>query len=178
MSAPTLVFDSMKHYETEAKRMSGKVITGDLIQFAKEGKFDVIVHGCNCMCRMGAGIAKQIKEDFPEAWVADQNTKLGDESKLGSYCVAAIKIHYKEDDPDNKDGYWLKEKTIFVVNAYTQYGWKGLNGVSKPITQLDRIQLIPTLYQMQAKLYGLGFQSSFPWSLSGLCARRNRFLSV
>ena len=32
-------------------------IEGDLIEFAKEGRLDVITHGCNCMCTMGAGIA-------------------------------------------------------------------------------------------------------------------------
>jgi O-acetyl-ADP-ribose deacetylase (regulator of RNase III) len=30
-----------------------KVIKGDLIQLAKDGKFDLIVHGCNCFCTMG-----------------------------------------------------------------------------------------------------------------------------
>ena len=37
-------------------------IKGDLIKFAINGKFDVIIHGCNCFCTMGAGIAKTIKE--------------------------------------------------------------------------------------------------------------------
>jgi O-acetyl-ADP-ribose deacetylase (regulator of RNase III) len=29
-------------------------IDGDLIKLAKEGKFDVIAHGCNCHSTMGA----------------------------------------------------------------------------------------------------------------------------
>ncbi|RYD20572.1 MAG: hypothetical protein EOP88_14530 [Verrucomicrobiaceae bacterium] len=38
-----------------------KTVAGDLIQLAKNGEFDLIVHGCNCMCTMGAGVAKGIK---------------------------------------------------------------------------------------------------------------------
>ncbi|RYF46165.1 MAG: phosphatase, partial [Cytophagaceae bacterium] len=41
---------------------------GDLVQKAKVGEFDVIVHGCNCFCQMGAGIAKTIKQVFPAAY--------------------------------------------------------------------------------------------------------------
>jgi len=39
-------------------------IKGNLITLAKKGEFDVIVHGCNCLNVMGAGIAKQIKKTF------------------------------------------------------------------------------------------------------------------
>jgi len=61
-----------------------KEITGDLLALALQGQFDVIVHGCNCFCTMGAGIAKTIKKQFPEAYVADQNTQPADHTKLGS----------------------------------------------------------------------------------------------
>ena len=53
-----------------------KYIEGDLIQLAKNGKFNVIVHGCNCFNTMGAGIAKMIKDNFIGAWKADQNGNL------------------------------------------------------------------------------------------------------
>jgi O-acetyl-ADP-ribose deacetylase (regulator of RNase III) len=33
---------------------------GDLLELALAGNFDVIVHGCNCQCTMGAGIAYSI----------------------------------------------------------------------------------------------------------------------
>lgn len=87
-----------------------KQVTGDLLVLAKEGKFDVIVHGCNCFCTMGAGIAKLIKIEFPEAYAADLKTKSGDAKKLGSYSVA--KIH--------RDGV-----NFLIVNAYTQFDWRG-----------------------------------------------------
>ena len=85
-----------------------KHVTGDLIALAKEGHFDVIVHGCNCFCTMGAGIARTIAEEFPEAFVVDQNTERGDSSKLGT-CTTAT------------------NGPLTVVNAYTQYGFAKSN---------------------------------------------------
>ena len=34
-----------------------KIIKGNLISLALAGEFEVIIHGCNCFCTMGAGIA-------------------------------------------------------------------------------------------------------------------------
>ena len=87
-----------------------KIIEGDLILLALEGKFDLIVHGCNCFCTMGAGIARTIKEHFPEAYEADLGTVKGDKSKLGNLTSAlALRNNYK----------------ITVVNGYTQYSPTG-----------------------------------------------------
>ena len=83
---------------------------GDLIKLARAGEFDVIVHGCNCFCAMGAGIALAIKRAFPEAYEADQKTPCGDRTKLGT-CSAALCAN---------DG-----KALVVVNAYTQFHWDG-----------------------------------------------------
>ena len=63
-----------------------KEITGDLIKQAY--KFDVIVHGCNCMNTMNSGFAKQAKETFNQVAIADNQTKRGDKAKLGTYSVA------------------------------------------------------------------------------------------
>ncbi len=87
-----------------------KVIKGDLIKMAVAGEFDVIVHGCNCFCKMGAGIAKQVKEVFPEAYEADMQTQKGGKSKLGHFSYAEIKR-------DNFD--------VTVISAYTQYKYWG-----------------------------------------------------
>jgi len=97
-----------------------KEVGGNLIEMANEGKFDVIVHGCNCYCAMGAGIALGIKTHFPEAWIADQNTTPGDDDKLGQYTVAMI----KRSGVFVGDYYFPKRGLSFVVvNAYTQYGY-------------------------------------------------------
>lgn len=82
------------------------VVKGDLIDLAKRGEFDVVVHGCNCFCTMGAGIAKSIKTAFPEAYQADLATDKSDEAKLGNYSFA-------------------KHGKLVIVNAYTQYHWRG-----------------------------------------------------
>lgn len=79
-----------------------KQVTGDLIQFAKEGRFDVIIQGCNCFNVMGSGVAKGIKENFPEAYAADLSTAKGDISKLGTYSKAIT-------------------GDLIILNAYTQY---------------------------------------------------------
>ncbi len=77
---------------------------GDLIQKARAGEFDVLVHGCNCFCTMGAGIAKTIKQVFPAAYQADLATVAGDKTKLGSYSMASVEA---------------AEKPLVIVNAYT-----------------------------------------------------------
>ncbi|MDO5067695.1 MAG: macro domain-containing protein [Propionibacteriaceae bacterium] len=87
-----------------------RIITGDLIELALAGEFDVIVHGCNCFVTMGAGIAKAIKQRFPEAWQADQTTERGDRGKLGTYSSALVE----------RDGV-----SFTVVNAYTQFTHRG-----------------------------------------------------
>lgn len=88
------------------KRM--KETIGDLVKMAKRGEFDVIVHGCNCFHTMGAGIARQIKEELPEAFSADLNTQYMDRFKLGTYSKARIERNGHE---------------FVVVNAYTQFGY-------------------------------------------------------
>ncbi|MDO8728396.1 MAG: macro domain-containing protein [bacterium] len=87
-----------------------EIIKGNLIELAKQGRFDVIVHGCNCMCTMDAGIAKQIKNEFPEAYTVDLQTIPGDKTKLGTCSYGVVSIEGKE---------------LHIVNAYTQYDWKG-----------------------------------------------------
>ncbi|BCG94890.1 macro domain-containing protein [Mesorhizobium sp. 131-2-1] len=87
-----------------------QTIRGDLLQLALDGKFDVIVHGCNCQCQMGKGIALSIKQRFPEAYAADCATLKGDLAKLGSISVADIK---------------RESRSFHVVNGYTQFHWQG-----------------------------------------------------
>ena len=87
-----------------------KVVTGDLLGLARRGQFDVIVHGCNCFCTMGRGIAKGVREAFPEAYEADCRTRSGDRLKLGDYTSARVL----------RDG-----MDLVVVNAYTQFNWRG-----------------------------------------------------
>lgn len=84
-------------------------VQGDLIVAALKGEIDVLVHGCNCYCKMGAGIAKQIRHAFPQAYAADKDTRAGDRSKLGTVSAATISILTEEGSYE-----------VVVVNAYTQ----------------------------------------------------------
>ena len=86
------------------------IIKGDLIKLALKGRFDVIIHGCNCFNTMGAGIALQIKNNFNEAYIKDLETKRGDFLKMGKYTSAIVKV---------------KEKDLVIVNGYTQYRYGG-----------------------------------------------------
>lgn len=81
--------------------------TGNLLDLADHGHFDVIVHGCNCFCTMNAGIAKQIRERYPHAFKADLSTVSGNHNKLGSFSSAVI---------PRTDG-----TSFVIVNGYTQY---------------------------------------------------------
>lgn len=77
---------------------------GNLIDLAEAGKFDFIVHGCNCFCTMGSGIAREIRDRYTGAWRVDQDTDEGDITKLGNWS-----------EYDTGD--------FTIVNAYTQYGF-------------------------------------------------------
>lgn len=83
-----------------------KTIQGNLITFAQQGLFDVIVQPCNCYHKMGAGLAKQVRDAYPEAYVADLRTTWGSKHKLGFFSWATV---------EQSTG------LLTVVNAYTQH---------------------------------------------------------
>lgn len=87
-----------------------QVIEGDLIALGKSGRFDVIVHGCNCFHSMGAGIAKAIAAEFPEALEADRDTPKGTRDKLGQISCAEVTLGGHD---------------LTIVNAYTQFDFRG-----------------------------------------------------
>lgn len=87
-----------------------RIMKGNLIQLALDGHFDVILHGANCQCVMGAGIAKAIRAAFPEAYAVDRRTAKGDPAKLGTISCAEV----------SRAG-----RLLWVVNAYTQLDYRG-----------------------------------------------------
>ena len=134
-------------------------IQGDLIKLALRGEFNVITHGCNCMCQMGAGIAPQMAKAFrcdkfemelesytdyddEGEWEIKTGNK-GNINKLGTIDYQHQYLWFKH--PMAKDGLAVPMnhktlgqpdvKDIIVVNSYTQYSY-GVNhtdGVSKPL---------------------------------------------
>jgi len=100
-----------------------RTIHGDLLQLALDGRFDVIVHGCNCQCQMGKGIALSIKQRFPEAYAADCATQKGDPTKLGTISIADIR---------------RGTRAFHIVNGYTQFHWRG-EGVKADYTAIRMV---------------------------------------
>jgi O-acetyl-ADP-ribose deacetylase (regulator of RNase III) len=109
-------------------------VEGDLIAQAKEGHYDVIVHGCNCFSTMGAGIAPQMAKAFG-ADKFEMELRGKDIRKLGNIDYEKIVLgknatwrlsEYKNNDNDPE---------LIVVNAYTQYsyGRNHIDGVSSPL---------------------------------------------
>lgn len=103
-----------------------KIVKGDIITLAKQGNFDVIIHGCNCFCTWGKGLAVPMKQNFPDAFKADKATIYGDVGKLGAYSSVYI----------NRD-----ELDLVVVNAYTQYNY----GTNKRHADYNAIEKVFTL---------------------------------
>lgn len=91
-----------------------KVIIDNLV--AHSFKYDAIAHGCNCYCTMGAGIAKDIRINFPAAYEADMQTIRGDLNKLGNYSYAK---HI-----------WNDNTELYIFNAYTQFHY---DATTKPL---------------------------------------------
>jgi O-acetyl-ADP-ribose deacetylase (regulator of RNase III) len=88
-----------------------KSVTGDLLDLAEAGHFDVIMHGANCHCAMGRGIALTIKNRYPEVYAADCATVKSDRNKLGTVSTQKVRAH-----------------EFIVANCYTQFDYYG-NGV-------------------------------------------------
>ena len=92
----------------------------DLINKASENKaLNVFIHAANCQNVMGKGIAKAISTAYPEVARADNATKAGDKSKLGSYSYASVK------------------ENVVVANAYSQYNYGWLNPLDSNGRQTD-----------------------------------------
>ena len=97
-----------------------KIINGDLIELGKNNEFDIILHGCNCHNVMGAGIAAQIAQQFPDAQVADNETLRGDAGKLGTYTVGM-------------------SGRLVILNCYTQFGISSTGSDVFEYTAFERV---------------------------------------
>lgn len=107
-----------------------KEVNGDLIKLALNGEFDVITHGCNCFCIMGAGIAPKMAKAFGcDKYLSENEDFKGDINKLGNidYVTSTYTGGTNEFD--------FFEFDLTVVNSYTQYhyGRNHKDGVEKPL---------------------------------------------
>lgn len=76
------------------------IVKGDLLK----SNCTVIAHQCNCFSTMGSGIAKQIKQMYPEAYHADYNFPYSARERLGK-CSRT----------------YARNKTRVIVNLYGQF---------------------------------------------------------
>jgi len=76
-------------------------VHGDIL----ESDCDVIIHCCNCFNTMGAGIAKLIKDRWPEAYDIDSKTPRRDRNKLGYFSSC------------------LTSDNFTVINLYAQFDY-------------------------------------------------------
>jgi O-acetyl-ADP-ribose deacetylase (regulator of RNase III) len=117
-----------------------------------QAPIDILVHQANCFHTMGSGIAREIRERFPEAYEADcTQTKKGDRGKLGTYSIARI----------NRAPLRLS----YIFNLYGQYEfgrdrrhtnyeavYNGLSAIRNGVTNSKLVIGIP--YKMSCNLAG------------------------
>lgn len=131
------------------KKMHYKEIQGDLIKLALYGKFQVIAHGCNCFCVMGAGIAPQMAKTFGcDKYVYEEEECKGEIMKLGNIMYAGFNLEEGVAIYTDEDTFDLA-----VVNAYTQYGF-GQNHPGGSKAPLDYEALTLCLRKMNHEFKG------------------------
>ena len=123
-----------------------KTTKGDLLEMGRNNEFDIIMHGCNCFCAMGGGIAAQIAQQFPDARLADDETVRGDAGKLGSYTIG---MHGR----------------LVILNCYTQYSISRNDDVFEYLAfqrVLDKISLRFGRWRIGLPLIGMGLAGGDP----------------
>ena len=90
------------------------IIQKDLIKAFKENEIKVLIQQCNCFHTQNAGLAKSIRQEYPEILNVDLATPYGDKSKLGTFSYII---------PERKN----ISQTGYIINLYGQYRYgKGL----------------------------------------------------
>lgn len=88
--------------------MSFEIIKGNLLVAFANDQINVLGHCCNMQHLMGAGIAKQIKQNYPEAYIADGKwfTARYEQRDFQSLSIATFRT--------------TKRNRKYVVNLYGQ----------------------------------------------------------
>jgi O-acetyl-ADP-ribose deacetylase (regulator of RNase III) len=89
---------------------------GNLLDLAEAGMFDCIIQGCNCWNTMSGGLAKEIRERYPDVAGVDARTLRGDYTKLGNWTQWDVWLDDEDGDIDTSAPSYFT-----VINAYTQY---------------------------------------------------------
>lgn len=129
--------------------MSLITIEGDLLDFPNS--IQVIAHSANCLNVMGAGIAKQIKDRYPEAWKADCKAANEKRNTLGNYSKAE---------------FLSNKKSVSIYNLYTQ------QDIGRRYRQVDYEAFYTSCFRLRLELQQLqeanlvNIRLGFPYKIS------------
>jgi len=123
-----------------------KEVDANLLEYPLEG----FIHQANCFITMGAGIAKTIKDKYPEVYDADRNAGArGDSKRLGSFSFAKTK--------DGKVGY----------NLYGQYNYGRQSRFTSYDAVCNGLTKIEKHFREDLKLTKLGLPRNMGCMLGG-----------
>lgn len=115
-----------------------------------------IVHGCNAQGRMGSGVAKAIRDRYPQAYVAYHRAYLSEGLALGQTI-------------------WAKCAPHTVINAITQefYGYDGrryvdYDAVGRAFAQIDATSQLTKRSEPAARTIGVVNAVAMPLIGAGL----------
>lgn len=144
---------------------------GDLIQLFMNDEIDVLVHGCNCLCAMGGGIAKQISYKLPVARFADQElheyfvkNNIPLQNKLGTFSIAnagksVVLNAYTQFAPSgHSDVFEYESFERICESIISNYGGKiiGLPYIGMGLANGDPTRIIPVIEKLASDNYKLG----------------------
>lgn len=103
-----------------------KEIEGNIIELAKSGKYDCVVHGCNCFNNQGAGLAPQMAAAFDTDRFPMELKGKGDINKLGQidyvHVIQQADLNYSSITFQGEtETYFTVRNTLTVINLYSQY---------------------------------------------------------
>lgn len=123
-------------------------ITGNALDFPEET--NVLAHGCNTLGSFGAGLARQIAEEYPAAAEADKAAFDAKENQLGTFSSAVVAAGTKR-----------------IANLYIQ------ESVGTDRRRVDYEALYTSLSNLRAVLENAGkegraYRLALPWIGCGL----------
>ena len=105
---------------------------------------DIILHSCNCFHTMGGGVAKALRNKYPEVYEADLGTHYADKDKLGSFSVAYTKAG------------------VTVFNLYTQFDY----GTDERKVNYEAFYKALEAFAEWVKVQNLSFRVGVPYGIS------------
>lgn len=124
-----------------------KIIDGNLLDFPND--IDFIAHSCNTHNVMGGGIARQIKDRYPNAYSADCHAMMNNDNQLGWYSFAVT------DATQNKG----------IYNMYTQDKVGGKRAVNYEAFYVA-LNKVASHVEWQSKHEGVEKALGLPWMVS------------